>query len=55
VTDRAIDVFILRLRYKIEADPTNPLFIKSVRGFGYRFWQASQPARQPGSPTESNV
>jgi DNA-binding response OmpR family regulator len=46
VTDRTIDVFILRLRQKIEDDPTNPVFIQSVRGFGYRFCQ-------PGSPNES--
>lgn len=37
VTDRTIDVYILRLRNKIEADPANPDFIRSVRGFGYSF------------------
>jgi DNA-binding response OmpR family regulator len=37
VTDRTIDVFILRLRQKIERDPSNPELILSVRGFGYRF------------------
>lgn len=37
VTDRTVDVYILRLRQKIEADPANPLFIRSVRGFGYSF------------------
>jgi DNA-binding response OmpR family regulator len=37
VTDRTVDVYILRLRQKIEADPTNPMFIRSVRGFGYSF------------------
>jgi DNA-binding response OmpR family regulator len=37
VTDRTVDVYILRLRQKIEQDPTNPLFIRSVRGFGYSF------------------
>lgn len=37
VTDRTVDVYILRLRQKIERDPTNPLFIRSVRGFGYSF------------------
>ncbi len=33
--DRAIDVQIARLRRKIEADPTQPELIKSVRGAGY--------------------
>jgi len=37
VTDRTVDVYILRLRQKIEADATNPAFIRSVRGFGYSF------------------
>jgi two-component system, OmpR family, response regulator len=35
--DRAIDVQVSRLRRKIEADPANPVFIKTVRGGGYMF------------------
>jgi DNA-binding response OmpR family regulator len=37
VTDRTVDVYILRLRQKIEPDPANPSFIRAVRGFGYSF------------------
>lgn len=37
VTDRTVDVYILRLRQKIESDPANPVFIRAVRGFGYSF------------------
>ncbi len=37
VTDRTVDVYILRLRQKTERDPTNPSLIRSVRGFGYSF------------------
>jgi DNA-binding response OmpR family regulator len=37
ITDRTVDVYILRLRQKVEADPTNPRIIHSVRGFGYSF------------------
>jgi DNA-binding response OmpR family regulator len=37
ITDRAVDVYILRLRQKIESDPANPGLIHSVRGFGYTF------------------
>jgi two-component system OmpR family response regulator len=37
VYDRSIDVQILRLRRKIEADPGEPLFIKTQRGAGYVF------------------
>ena len=34
---RAIDNFIVRLRRYIEADPANPVFLRTVRGIGYRF------------------
>src|SRR5271165_3773417 len=37
ITDRAVDVYVLRLRQKIETDPTNPTLIHCVRGFGYTF------------------
>jgi DNA-binding response OmpR family regulator len=37
VYDRTIDVQILRLRRKIEPDPTHPRFIVTERGAGYRF------------------
>jgi DNA-binding response OmpR family regulator len=37
ITDRAVDVYVLRLRQKVEEDPTNPILIHSVRGFGYTF------------------
>ena len=37
VYDRSIDVQVLRLRRKIEADPTEPQFILTERGAGYCF------------------
>jgi two-component system OmpR family response regulator len=37
VYDRSIDVQILRLRRKIEADPAHPTFIVTERGAGYVF------------------
>jgi len=37
VYDRSIDVQILRLRRKIELDPSQPHFIKTERGVGYYF------------------
>lgn len=37
VVDRVIDVHINKLRQKIEDDPSRPLYIETVRGFGYRF------------------
>ena len=41
VTDRTVDVYILRLRQKVEADSANPLFIRAVRGFGYSFHESA--------------
>lgn len=37
ITDRTVDVYILRLRQKIETDASAPRMIHSVRGFGYSF------------------
>ena len=37
VYDRSIDIQVLRLRRKIEADPTQPRFILTERGVGYLF------------------
>jgi len=37
VTPRSIDRFVNALRNKIEPEPTNPRFIKTVREFGYKF------------------
>lgn len=34
---RTVDTAIQRLRAKIEPDPSNPTYIETVRGFGYRF------------------
>ena len=45
VTDRTVDVYILRLRQKIEATATAPSFIRSVRGFGYSFSPEPQPVQ----------
>jgi DNA-binding response OmpR family regulator len=49
VTDRTVDVYILRLRQKVESDPANPTYIRSVRGFGYSFNEANSP--EPAAQT----
>jgi DNA-binding response OmpR family regulator len=46
VTDRTVDVHILRLRQKVEADPASPALIRSVRGFGYLFDSAEAETHQ---------
>lgn len=39
---RAIDNFVVRLRRYIEDEPTNPVYLKTVRGVGYRFLPAGE-------------
>ncbi|MVP01758.1 response regulator transcription factor [Paenibacillus lutrae] len=42
VTERAIDVHIANLRKKIEKDPKDPKYIKTVWGVGYKFMLAAE-------------
>jgi DNA-binding response OmpR family regulator len=42
-----IDVYVRRVRKKIERDPDHPAYFQTVRGLGYRF-QASEAAAMPG-------
>ena len=37
VTPRSVDVYVRRIREKIEADAENPRYLVTVRGAGYRF------------------
>jgi DNA-binding response OmpR family regulator len=37
VTPRSVDVYVRRLREKIEQDPSKPRYLKTLRGVGYRF------------------
>jgi DNA-binding response OmpR family regulator len=37
VTPRSVDVYVRRLREKIESNPDEPRYLKTVRGTGYRF------------------
>ena len=45
-SSRAVDIRIMRLRKKIEEDPANPRFLRTVRGEGYIF---SLPSAGEGS------
>lgn len=42
VTPRSVDVYIRRLREKIEPDPEKPVHLKTIRGAGYLFETRAQ-------------
>lgn len=44
-SSRAVDIRIMRLRKKIEDDPSNPKFLRTVRGEGYIFALPDTPVR----------
>jgi DNA-binding response OmpR family regulator len=45
VIDRAVDVYVKRLREKLGVDPQAPRYVATVRGVGYR---SPEPVRRPG-------
>lgn len=44
VDDRSIDSLVSRLRRKLEADPSDPKYLQTVWGAGYRFSDAGKPS-----------
>jgi DNA-binding response OmpR family regulator len=42
--DRAVDLRIMRIRRKIEPDPTKPMVIRTIRGGGYLFSPSGEKA-----------
>ncbi len=43
VTPRSVDVYVRRIREKIEPEPDAPRYLKTVRGAGYRFQTTPLP------------
>ena len=41
VSSRSVDVYVSRIREKIEPDPGRPMYLQTVRGAGYRFSSTS--------------
>ena len=37
VTPRSVDVYVRRLREKMEKDPEDPVYLKTARGTGYKY------------------
>ena len=50
VTPRSVDVYIRRLREKVETDADHPAFLKTVRGAGYMFESAAQSEQTGMNP-----
>lgn len=48
VESRSIDVYVSRLREKIEPDPESPRYLKTVRGVGYRMDVPAQTGAAQG-------
>ena len=44
VTPRSVDVYVRRIREKIEDDAEEPRYLKTMRGAGYRFERAEKAA-----------
>ena len=40
--ERTVDVHVVKLRRKIEADPSSPRYLKTVYGVGYRLEDADE-------------
>jgi DNA-binding response OmpR family regulator len=49
VLDRAIDVYVKRLREKLGDDPLEPRYVVTVRGVGYRAMGRVERRRVPGT------
>lgn len=54
VTPRSVDVYIRRIREKIELDPEDPRYLKTMRGAGYRF-ELPRPVSPPSATTDAAV
>ena len=42
VDDNTLSVYVRRLREKVETDPSNPVHLITVRGFGYKWKEDAQ-------------
>ena len=54
VTPRSVDVYVRRIREKIEVDPETPRYLKTMRGAGYRFEipKAGMMVNEPAAMSE---
>jgi DNA-binding response OmpR family regulator len=47
---KTLDVYVRWLREKIEKNPSQPIFIQTVRGYGYRFADPQAPENERARP-----
>ncbi len=52
-SERTVDNFVLKLRKKVEDDPTRPRHLLTVFGYGYRFSPEPPPAANPEPETRA--
>lgn len=52
LTTRIVDVYVRRVRLKIEPDPENPVYLKTRRGIGY-FFVRKEPTKGDVSKAEN--
>ncbi|MAG35386.1 MAG: hypothetical protein CL878_03945 [Dehalococcoidia bacterium] len=50
ISQRVVDLTVLRLRRKLGDNPRSPLFIETVLGVGYRFGGAVRFVSWPSAP-----
>jgi two-component system phosphate regulon response regulator PhoB len=55
VTPRSVDVYVRRIREKIEDDAEEPRYLKTMRGAGYRFERADKISQVAVVPSEAAV
>ena len=53
VTPRSVDVYVRRIREKIEDDAEEPRYLKTMRGAGYRFERADKIAQAVPAAVET--
>ncbi len=53
VSPRSVDVYVSRIREKIEPDPAHPVYVQTIRGAGYRFSSSSRELE--GSALQSAI
>jgi DNA-binding response OmpR family regulator len=52
---RTVDNHILKLRQKLEQDPSNPIYLRTIHGAGYKFVPAGSDASNGPAMTAGDL